>query len=119
MMKMYLSPEAKRLLLVGGGLLLALIVLGSIIGAVVGLVIYIIKGIVGAVVGLLGFAFKSVFNLLLVGGLAYLAYRWYRSHRLRGAQRRMICGSESATEPEAGVYKHDYFDREPERRRRW
>lgn len=29
--------------------------------------------------GLIGFAFKSIFNLLVVGGLGYLGYRWYHN----------------------------------------
>lgn len=78
---MYLSPNLKRNLLIGGLAVLALIIVGSAIGALVSLVVLVIKGIVGAVVGLIGFAFKSVFNLLLVGGLGYLAYRWYRGRQ--------------------------------------
>lgn len=87
-----MRPETKRMLLLGGAVLLGLIVLGSVIGAVVSLLVFIIKGIVSAVVGLLGFAFKSVFNLLLVGGLAYLAYRWYRERHLPGGRWRRIPG---------------------------
>ena len=78
---MYLSPNMKRNLLIGAVAILALIVVGSVIGTIIGLVFMVIKGIVAAVVGLVGFAFKSVFNLLLVGGLAYLAYRWYQGRR--------------------------------------
>jgi len=107
-----MRPETKRMLFLGGAVLLALIILGSVIGAVVGLLIFIIKGVVSAVVGLLGFAFKSVFNLLLVGGLVYLAYRWYRSRRLPGARWRMISGEDVELE---GYRVED----ERERRRRW
>jgi len=78
---MYLSPSLKRNLVIGGLAILALIIVGSVIGTVVGLIVLVIKGIVAAVLGLIGFAFKSVFNLLLVGGLGYLAYRWYHRHR--------------------------------------
>ena len=107
-----MRPETKRMLFLGGAVIFALIVLGSVIGAVIGLVVLIIKGIVGAVVGLLGFAFKSVFNLLLVGGLVYLAYRWYQSRRLPGSHwRRMASGEEIELE--------DYHVERPERGRRW
>lgn len=78
---MYLSPNLKRNLVIGAVAILALIIVGSAIGAIVGLIILVIKGIVAAVLGLVGFAFKSVFNLLLVGGLGYLAYRWYQGHK--------------------------------------
>ena len=78
---MYLSPNMKRNLLIGAAAILALIVVGSVIGTIIGLIFMVIKGIVAAVVGLVGFAFESVFNLLLVGGLGYLAYRGYQGHR--------------------------------------
>lgn len=78
---MYLSPNLKRNLVIGGLAILALIIVGSAIGTFIGLIVLIIKGIVGAVVGLVGFAFKSVFNLLLVGGLGYLVYRRYQGRR--------------------------------------
>ncbi|MFQ6117613.1 MAG: hypothetical protein ACE5LQ_05030 [Candidatus Bipolaricaulia bacterium] len=77
----------KRNLVIGGLAVLALIIVGSVIGTIVGLIFVVIKGIVAAVLGLVGFAFKSVFNLLLVGGLGYLAYRWYQGRQrvIRGS----------------------------------
>jgi membrane protein implicated in regulation of membrane protease activity len=78
---MYLSPNMKRNLVIGGLAILALIIVGSVIGTIISLIFVVIKGIVAAVVGLIGFAFKSVFNLLLVAGLGYLAYRWYQGRR--------------------------------------
>ncbi len=84
---MNLTPEVKRNLVIGGLAILALVVISSAIGAVISLIVLLIKGIVAAVTGLIGFAFQSVFNLLLVGGLGYLAYRWYRSRQpvIRGS----------------------------------
>lgn len=78
---MNLTPDVKRNLVIGGLAILALIVIGSAIGTVISLIVLLIKGIVAAVTGLIGFAFHSVFNLLLVGGLGYLAYRWYRGRQ--------------------------------------
>ncbi len=78
---MNLTPNVKRNLAIGGLAILALLIVGSAIGAIVSFIVLVIKGIVGAVAGLIGFAFHSVFNLLLVGGLGYLAYRWYRSRQ--------------------------------------
>lgn len=78
---MNLTPDVKRNLVIGGLAILALIVIGSAIGTVISLIVLLIKGIVAAVTGLIGFACHSVFNLLLVGGLGYLAYRWYRGRQ--------------------------------------
>ena len=110
-----MRPETKRMLLLGGAVLFTLIVLGSVIGVVISLLVFIIKGIVGAVVGLIGFAFKSVFNLILVGGLVYLAYRWYRSRRLPGAR----AGRQGQMASGEDIELEDYQVERGERGRRW
>lgn len=71
---MYLTSNMKRNLIIGGLVLLALIVVGSVIGTIISLVVILLRGIISLIV----FTFESIFNLLLVGVLGYLAYRWYK-----------------------------------------
>ena len=65
---MYLSSNMKRNLIIGGLALLALIVVGSVVGTIISLIVILFRGIIG----LIGFAFESIFNLFLVGVLGYL-----------------------------------------------
>ncbi len=67
----------KFLLIVGGVLLTILLLVGAILSSVLSLFVWIFRGI-GILLGtLVGFAFHSIFNLLIVVGIAYLLYRGY------------------------------------------
>lgn len=67
----------KFLLIVGGVLLTIFLLAGAILSSVLSLFVWIFRGI-GVLLGtLVGFAFHSIFNLLIVGGIAYLLYRGY------------------------------------------
>nr|AGF92825.1 membrane protein [uncultured organism] len=56
-----------------------LLTVGSLLGSVLGLLVFGVKSIFRIFSGLVKFAFDSVFNLLLVGGLGFLVYRWYEN----------------------------------------
>lgn len=102
-MKFNFNGDWKFLLIAGGVLLTIFLLAGAILSSVFSLFVWILRGI-GVLLGsLVGFAFHSIFNLLIVGGIAYLLYRGYF----------YLKGRESDTGNPNGV---DYSDEDFERR---
>ncbi len=76
-MRFNFKGDWKFLLIVGGVLLVIFLLAGALLSSIFSLFVWLLRGI-GALLGsLVGFAFSSVFNLLIAGGLAYLLYRGY------------------------------------------
>lgn len=67
-----------KFLLIAGGVLIAVFLLaGALLSSVFSLFVWLLRGI-GVLLGsLVGFAFRSVFNLIIAGGVIYLLYRGY------------------------------------------
>lgn len=65
---------------------LALVVLGGpilgalmgVIGLVLGTIVAVMKAGIGLVFSLVGLVLGTLLNLLVLGGLGYLGYRWWR-----------------------------------------
>lgn len=77
---------------VGGGFLLLLvahIVLGgafALLGALIAGIVKILGAVVGVAFSLIGSVLGAALNLLVLGGLGYLGYRWWKERQLKSRE---------------------------------
>ena len=76
-MKFNFSGDWKFLLIAGGVLLTLFLLAGALLSSIFSLLVWLFKGI-GVLLGsVVRFAFSSIFNLIIAGGIIYLLYRGY------------------------------------------
>jgi len=85
-MKINIGKNPQSLIIAGIVAIIGLILFGSLLGSIFGLLAFIVKMALTVITGIVGFAFKSVFNFALVSGLGYLGYRWYKSRSGKNSQ---------------------------------
>jgi len=76
-MRFNFDGDWKFLLIAGGVLLTVFLLAGALLSSVLSLFVWIFRGIGVFLGSLVGFAFSSLFNLFIAGGIIYLLYRGY------------------------------------------
>ncbi len=76
-MRFNVKGDWKFLLLLGGIVLLVFILAGALLSSIFSLFVWVLQGIGTFLGSLVGFAFQSIYNLLIVALIIFLAYRGY------------------------------------------